>query len=977
MKRMHLSFAPVWLTLSLAGLSAMTPARAASFNAIRNGSFTNGPSEWKVNPALGEWNFAPYSQANLNPPSDDFAGMLFYQSLDVSVPQGTVADFAANLDAYEPFEGRAITFIVEYVNHLGATNQWIPANPENTQLPALVTNRLVFSGGSVRLTKLIVRKNCPTTSGSYFADNIRLDLDAGTVNPQPRIQSLSTNGGLYGCSVSLLGTNFGAQTGPVLLGGSTNGIRVQAWTTTNVLVQVNDPAASGRFTLLTATGESEGDPYFEVLSPYFALRADSPSRLAMQGQEVFFVIYVDAFNGLSNAVVNLDIPAPPSGMQYRISPSQVTCPGPALLRIHTPPAGLGTNRIGIRGTRFLDGMTRRTDLTLEVSQASAVKFYVRDYENHDDEFGTPTTNLVLTRQLCKDIWWRFWDGTGRELSPAGSTFSSSDPDRLLMLNNYGDPIGRDFSNYRVPFISPRTLGAATLTVTAPDGFTGQLSVSNAYPTGEDDAFIIGLAVTPAVVGNETALPFSQQAVYHSGHAWGMSMGPPSGRPGFEPDPGWDGSGDFSVIYTNGLFIDTWSFTNCTTAAGGAPGIYYSEIKANSNGVNIAHVVASLLITNSGSRGMMTGRLIKAGPEDDDPLDRWCNGTMVFYDAAMPHTQRFEQEVRDERVGYFSWYIPPGNYIVRFLPDEQAYLPSWYGGDSRASVQINAGQVASNTDFVLVPRTYLPDLRIYVQDDTAIEETTNTASVMVAREGPVDYPLTVHYTVGGSAEIETDYQITGWDWKDGEVQIPEGQSNAFITITPVNDDNFQTGRTVRVILTNEYSWSPATYNIRHPSNAVVTIYGRDTQSWTGYLNSYFTPTETNIPAISGPGADPNGNGIPNLMEYALGRNPRAPDETPPFWLFSDALYMTPGKQADSSEPQGLYFIYERAKALTDVTCDVDLCPDLAAGNWYNGPGYLHTASVEDAGNGTTEVVRVQVDYSGPSAALRLRVNGTAP
>ncbi|CAN5436816.1 hypothetical protein BH23VER1_BH23VER1_31570 [soil metagenome] len=45
---------------------------------------------------------------------------------------------------------------------------------------------------------------------------------------------------------------------------------------------------------------------------------------------------------------------------------------------------------------------------------------------------------------------------------------------------------------------------------------------------------------------------------------------------------------------------------------------------------------------------------------------------------------------------------------------------------------------------------------------------------------------------------------------------------------------------------------------------------------GWLNSRFTPAEIADPSISGHLADPDRDGIPNLIEYALGLDPRAPD-----------------------------------------------------------------------------------------------------
>ena len=49
-----------------------------------------------------------------------------------------------------------------------------------------------------------------------------------------------------------------------------------------------------------------------------------------------------------------------------------------------------------------------------------------------------------------------------------------------------------------------------------------------------------------------------------------------------------------------------------------------------------------------------------------------------------------------------------------------------------------------------------------------------------------------------------------------------------------------------------------------------------QTWTRWKASYFTPDECLFPGISSETADPDGDAIGNLMEYAAGRNPRVSD-----------------------------------------------------------------------------------------------------
>jgi hypothetical protein len=77
---------------------------------------------------------------------------------------------------------------------------------------------------------------------------------------------------------------------------------------------------------------------------------------------------------------------------------------------------------------------------------------------------------------------------------------------------------------------------------------------------------------------------------------------------------------------------------------------------------------------------------------------------------------------------------------------------------------------------------------------------------------------------------------------------------------------------------------------------------------------------NNPAIAGDTADPDGDGVSNLLERAFGGNPNAPDP--------DLL-----PAIDDKGP--LFSItYRKAKAATDLTYTVQVSPDLSPGSWKN-------------------------------------------
>src|SRR5205085_4761332 len=70
------------------------------------------------------------------------------------------------------------------------------------------------------------------------------------------------------------------------------------------------------------------------------------------------------------------------------------------------------------------------------------------------------------------------------------------------------------------------------------------------------------------------------------------------------------------------------------------------------------------------------------------------------------------------------------------------------------------------------------------------------------------------------------------------------------------------------------------------------------------------------AIAGDNADPDGDGMTNVFEYALGRDPLTADPAPVTSLEKNGGYLT--------------LIFKRAKAATDMTFIVEVKSDLDGG-----------------------------------------------
>lgn len=105
---------------------------------------------------------------------------------------------------------------------------------------------------------------------------------------------------------------------------------------------------------------------------------------------------------------------------------------------------------------------------------------------------------------------------------------------------------------------------------------------------------------------------------------------------------------------------------------------------------------------------------------------------------------------------------------------------------------------------------------------------------------------------------------------------------------------------------------------------------------------FSPTELADPTISGDAADPDGDGIPNLAEYAFNTNPKTANTSglPVF---------------DTLNVGGLDYLaisYKQVLFNTDITCTVQVSDDLTT--WNSGPGFTTLVSTVDNGDGTETV-----------------------
>ena len=121
-------------------------------------------------------------------------------------------------------------------------------------------------------------------------------------------------------------------------------------------------------------------------------------------------------------------------------------------------------------------------------------------------------------------------------------------------------------------------------------------------------------------------------------------------------------------------------------------------------------------------------------------------------------------------------------------------------------------VGSPAATVAITDNDLPTVSIIATDASASEVGVDTGTLLVTRNGCLSSPLTVSYTLGGSATSGSDYQALS-----GSVAIPAGAASVTITITPI-DDSFAEGDETAVVALA----ANASYVVGSPSSASVTI-----------------------------------------------------------------------------------------------------------------------------------------------------------
>jgi hypothetical protein len=279
------------------------------------------------------------------------------------------------------------------------------------------------------------------------------------------------------------------------------------------------------------------------------------------------------------------------------------------------------------------------------------------------------------------------------------------------------------------------------------------------------------------------------------------------------------------------------------------------------------------------------------------------------------------------------YTGAMNYVV-FTNDHDAATSTASSHGAYRNVRIFEGPVVS----------------ISATDAAASELGLDGGVFTVSRTGPTSAPLTVQLSFTGTAAGGTDYTAL-----PASVTIPAGSASATVAVTPIADSLAEGPETVIATLAPD----PA-YGITNASaSATVTIADVPFDQW---RFDHFTASERANPAVSGPLADPDSDGVVNLLENYLRLAPKTPDRAglPQVTLTTDHLRIS----------------FRRARGASDLSGVVEVTGNLAAPAWDSGDAFTEVVSITDLGDGTEQVIvrdKTSIGPANPARFIRLRVS----
>jgi len=238
----------------------------------------------------------------------------------------------------------------------------------------------------------------------------------------------------------------------------------------------------------------------------------------------------------------------------------------------------------------------------------------------------------------------------------------------------------------------------------------------------------------------------------------------------------------------------------------------------------------------------------------------------------------------------------------------------------------------------------PAIELVASDAVAEEFTTNTARFTFVRSGDTNPAISINYTVAGTASPGTDYATLS-----GSVVLGPGATATNVFVSSVFDSVAEGDESVMLHLNASASYARTTL-----TNATIILRDRPFDAW---RKANFTELELGNPVISGDLANPDGDSLANLMEFALGLSPKSPDVNP----------LSPRMES------GFFTVtYSRLKSATDISLVLEKSTNLVS--WESNPALFELVDCVDQGMRQLLTMKIAAPAGATAATyLRLKVS----
>lgn len=287
--------------------------------------------------------------------------------------------------------------------------------------------------------------------------------------------------------------------------------------------------------------------------------------------------------------------------------------------------------------------------------------------------------------------------------------------------------------------------------------------------------------------------------------------------------------------------------------------------------------------------------------------------------------------------------------------EHVYVPALAPG--RYALVVVVPNEAEPTEYALAWRS-TPSVTVAASRPEAREQGAVAGEFTFTRTGSLATPLRVPLAVSGSAMPGVHYAAL-----PASVLFPAGQATVGLAVLPVSDGLAQGTRSIEVTVAGDYSVAVGGMG---PGGgmATVALLDRPRDAW---RFARFSVAERADEAISGFSADPDRDGLSNLLEYALGGDPRTAEGAAAGLEPLVAVQTMAGAKR-------LTLTYTRPAGREDVDYVVEWANGLETAQWLTGAAVLAEVSREPAGDGERVVVRALATLADmPRQFLRLRVD----